>query len=285
MVTVNPFRGLRFDPAVIGDPGRVLVPPYDSISPRARDDFEACSAYNMVRLILDPAGRYDHAAKLLESWIDEGALRPEKVPSLYMYEQSIAPGRTGGCGGADARRSIGQAKGDPAAFDEAGRETDRPEPAEGRRLQRGLLASVPLDGSRTWVLPHERTMPAPVADRLRLLNATKANLSPIFGLYAAAGRSVPLLDASTTAEPVIDCVDGGGIRHRLWSVGDPDLIARWQGLLADRQVLIADGHHRYRTSLEYQAGRRAENPGAAAGPADEVLMFLADADAEGPSIL
>jgi len=168
MVTVNPFRGLRFDPDVIGDPGRVLVPPYDSISSLARDDFEACSAYNMVRLILDPAGRYDHAAKLLESWIDEGALRPEAVPSLYVYEQSSVPGLRGGCHGTAAEASIRHAGG--------GR-------SDGMRLQRGLLASVPLDRSRTWVLPHERTMPAPVADRLRLLTATKTDLSPIFGLY------------------------------------------------------------------------------------------------------
>lgn len=272
MVTVNPFRGLRFDPDVIGDPGRVLVPPYDSISPDARDDFEACSAYNMVRLILDPAGRYDHAAKLLESWVDEGALRPEAAPSLYMYEQSTAPERRGGCRGEGAERSIMQAGGEAAG---------------GRRLQRGMLASVPLDRTRFWVLPHEGTMPGPVADRLRLLNATRTNLSPIFGLYAGGGASVPLLDASTAGAPVIDCVDVGGIRHRLWPVDDPGLIAGWQGLLADRKVLIADGHHRYRAYLDYQAAWRAEHPDAPPGPADEVLMFLADADADadGPSIL
>jgi uncharacterized protein (DUF1015 family) len=295
MVTVNPFRGLRFDPDVIGDPGRVLVPPYDSITPRARSTFEACSGYNMVRLILDPAGRYDHAAKLLRSWVDEGALRPEGTASLYVYEQASAPGRMGGC----ADRGVGGSAG-PGAGPGAkpGTEPERKpgtrgegsgaasgEGSGGRRLQRGLLASVPLDSSRTWILPHERTMPGPVADRLRLLTATRANLSPIFGLYAGQGASVQLLDASTTGEPVIDCVDESGTRHRLWPVADPVLIAAWRALLADRQVLIADGHHRYQTSLEYRAAWHARHPGAKLGPADEVLMFLADADAEGPSIL
>src|SRR5262245_58489324 len=92
MVTANPFRGLRFDPAVVGDPGRVLAPPYDVISPQAREGYEAASPYNMVRLILsrEPAevgNRYDQAAKLLRSWVDERALVLEAAPALYAYEQ------------------------------------------------------------------------------------------------------------------------------------------------------------------------------------------------------
>src|SRR5436190_452871 len=151
MVSANPFRGLRFDPAVVGDPGLVIAPPYDVISPEARDAFEASSPYNMVRLILaqrpEPDGDYHQVAKLLTAWADEGALVVDAQPSLYVYELAYQlPGRAG------------------------------------RHLQRGVLASVPLDASRSWILPHERTMAAPVEDRLRLLEATNANLSPVFGL-------------------------------------------------------------------------------------------------------
>src|SRR5918992_334241 len=123
MVSANPFRGLRFDPAVIGDPGLVIAPPYDVVTPEARDAYEAASPYNMVRVV---------------------------------------------------------------------------------------LASVPLDADRRWVLPHERTMAAPVADRLRLLEATSANLSPVFGLYAAKGRTAAAVGAMMAGPPAIECTDEVG---------------------------------------------------------------------------
>jgi uncharacterized protein (DUF1015 family) len=250
MVSANPFRGLRFDPAVVGDPGLVIAPPYDVISPEARDAYEAASPYNMVRVILarEPDGRYDQVGKLMASWVTERALVLDDTPCLYVYELAY---RLGG----------------------------------ERRVQRGVLATVPLDATRTWVLPHERTMAAPVEDRLRLLEATNANLSPVFGLYAAKGRTGAAVAAMTAVEPAIECTDEVGIEHRMWRVSDPDLIQAWRGALADLPVLIADGHHRYRTSLAFQERARAARPEAPDGPWDEVLMFLADADADGPSVL
>jgi uncharacterized protein (DUF1015 family) len=253
MVTANPFRGLRFDPAVVGDPGRVLAPPYDVISPEARDGYEAASPYNMVRLILsrEPAevgDRYDQAAKLLTSWVDERALVLEATPALYVYEQ-------------------------------------RYEIAGERRVQRGVLASVPLDAGGSWILPHERTMTAPVADRLRLLAATGVNSSPVFAVFTGAGGARDLVAAMCAGEPALDCADETGVGHRMWPVTDPALIGAWQQVLAGRQLLIADGHHRYRTSLAYREAMRGANPERPDGPWDELLMFLADADADGPSVL
>jgi len=251
MVAAAPFRGLRFDPAVVGDPGLVTAPPYDVITPAARAAYEAMSPYNMVRLILarpgaDGQDRYRPAAELLASWRAEGALRLDATPSLYVYEETYT--------------LHGE-----------------------RRVQRGVLASVTLDETSTWVLPHERTMAAPVADRLRLLEATGANLSPVFGVYAGAGRPAAVLDAVTGSPPALDCVDDAGIGHRLWPVSDPERVAAWCELLADRQVLIADGHHRYRTSLAYRDAMRATRPGE--GPWDELLMLLVDADLHGPAVL
>ena len=255
MVSANPFRGLRFDPAVVGDPGLVIAPPYDVISPEARDTYECSSPYNMVRVILaqgsEPDGRYNQVGKLLTSWVDERALILDDTPSLYVYELAY---RLNG----------------------------------GRRVQRGVLATVPLDSSRTWVLPHERTMAAPVEDRLRLLEATNANLSPVFGLYAAKGRTAATVAAMAAGKPSIDCIDEVGIEHRMWPVTDPALIAAWRGALAELPVLIADGHHRYRTSLAFQERVREAQTARGRtpeGPWDEVLMFLADADADGPSVL
>src|SRR6266545_4387996 len=249
MVVAAPFRGLRFDPDVVGDPGAVTAPPYDVISPAARDAYEAQSPYNMVRLILartelQGPDRYRPVAELMAAWRDQGALVLDPVPALYLYEE---------------------------AYELRGR----------RRVQRGVLASVTLDDTASWILPHERTMAGPVSDRLHLLEATRANLSPVFGVYAGAGRTAAVLDDLTATPPAVDCVDEAGVRHRLWPVSDGERIAAWCGLLADHRVLIADGHHRYRTSLAYRDAMRAA---AGPGPWDRVLMFLVDADLHGPSI-
>ncbi len=248
MVVAAPFRGLRFDPDVVGDPGAVTAPPYDVISPAARDAYEAQSPYNMVRLILargegSGPGRYRPVAELMSAWHDQGALVLDPLPALYLYEETY-----------ELRGQL--------------------------RVQRGVLASVALDDSATWVLPHERTMAGPVSDRLDLLEATRANLSPVFGVYAGAGRTAAVVDHLTTTPPAVDCVDEAGVRHRLWPVTDQERIAAWCGLLAGQRVLIADGHHRYRTSLAYRDAMRAAGP----GPWDQVLMFLVDADLHGPSI-
>src|SRR4051812_18513473 len=128
MVSAHPFRGLRFDPAVVGDPGRVIAPPYDVVSPEARAAYEASSPYNMVRLVLaqdgDGGEAHDSVPALLARWVAEGALTLEDVPAVYLYEQTYTVGGE-------------------------------------RRVQRGVLAAVTLDDTRTRILPHERTMDAP----------------------------------------------------------------------------------------------------------------------------
>jgi uncharacterized protein (DUF1015 family) len=261
MVAAAPFRGLRFDPDVVGDHAQVTAPPYDVISPEARDAYEAMSPYNVVRLILarpgqddgpaaarDGAGGYRNVAGLLARWQAEGVLRRDTSTSLYVYEE------------------IYELRG-------------------ASRVQRGVLASVALDDTGTWVVPHERTMAAPVADRLRLLEATGVNLSPVFGVYAGGGGPAAVLDGVVTAtEPALDCADETGVRHRLWVVADPERIAAWRERMASQRVLIADGHHRYRTSLAYRDAVRAAN-GDRPGPWDELLMFLVDADLHGPAVL
>lgn len=256
MVAAAPFQGLRFDTAVVGDPGSVIVPPYDVITPEARDAYEAMNPYNVVRLSLsrdgtDESDRYEQAAKLLESWSAEGALVLDPVPSLYLYEQDY------------------QIKGE-------------------QRVQRGVMASVALDDTGAEILPHEGTMVAPVADRLRLLEATRANLSPIYALYSGGGRAAAAIEHVSATEPAVDAIDEAGLRHRLWPIADPDTIARWTGLLAGQRVLIADGHHRYRTALAYRdEQRRAGTDRSSARPApwEQTLMLLVDMDQQGPSVL
>jgi hypothetical protein len=168
-------------------------------------------------------------AALLARWQADGVLRRDTSTCLYVYEE------------------IYQLRGT-------------------RRVQRGVLASVALDDTGTWVVPHERTMAAPVADRLRLLEATEVNLSPVFGVYAGAGGPAAVLDGVTATEPALDCADETGVRHRLWVVADPDRIAAWRERMAPQRVLIADGHHRYRTSLAYRDASAGRQRRPARGP-------------------
>jgi uncharacterized protein (DUF1015 family) len=253
VVAAGPFRGLRFDPAVVGDPGAVTAPPYDVIAADARGAYEASSPWNVVRLILPRGGRddpdrYRHVPELIGAWRDEGALLLEPAPALYLYEEAYA------------------LRGE-------------------RRLQRGVLATVTLDDSGGDILPHERTMAGPVRDRLRLLEASRANLSPLFGVYAGGGAAAAVLDDLAVRRPAVECVDETGVGHRLWPVTDPRRIAAWRERFAGQQLLIADGHHRYQASLRYRDAMRAVEPGRRHAPWDQVLMFLVDADQHGPSIL
>ena len=160
MAVVRPLRGLRYDPARAGDPGLLLAPPYDVVTPREQAELQARSPYNVIRLILpEEADRGAAAARTLREWVEHGLLVPDPAPAVYLYSQ---------------RFSL---------------------PDGTSRRRDGLLCRLRLEEFSTGVvLPHERTLPGPKADRLAILRATGANLSPIFGLYAA--RASPCASSS-----------------------------------------------------------------------------------------
>jgi uncharacterized protein (DUF1015 family) len=252
MAQIAPFRGLRYDSARTPDLAGVLAPPYDVIGDGERRALEARDPHNVVRLEL-PRGeddaRYRSAAGLLTAWTAEGILRSEPSDACYVYEQQ---------------------------FGWAGK----------RYTRRGFFAAVRLEPfERRVVLPHEHTLSGPKEDRRRLLRATRTQISPIFGLYrdadAAAGA---VIDAATAGAPPVDATTPDGVRHRMWTLDDEAAIARLTGLLADKQILIADGHHRYETMLGLASELR---PAGAAGPApsDYAMMFLARAEDPGLLVL
>ena len=259
MVAAAPFRGLRFDPAVVGDGAQVTAPPYDVISPEARAAYESASPYNVVRLILarpgdrdvpqperDGSSDYRHVAALLARWRGDGVLRRDAAPCLYVYEELY-------------------------------------ELRGARRVQRGSWPASPSTTPGLGRAPRadhggagRRPAPAAGGDRGQ-------PLAHLRGLRRRR-RPAAVLDDVTGGEPALDCVDETGVRHRLWAVADPDRIAAWRERMAAQRVLIADGHHRYRTSLAYRDAMRAAN-GGRPGPWDELLMFLVDADLHGPAVL
>ena len=222
MARVEPLHALHYDPAVAGPLQDLAAPPYDVIDPEQRAELAARSPHNAVLVDLpeDPAGgdRYAHAAALVEQWRAEGALVQDDEPALWAIVQDY----TG---------------------------------PDGRTLTRnGFFARVRVeDYGPGTIRPHERTHPGPKEDRLRLTRATRANLSPIFSLYSdphlAAWRA--LEPATRSDAPFGEVTEADGTRNRLWRIADPQAIATVQAAMADAELLIADGHHRYETARVY----------------------------------
>ncbi len=263
-----PFRGVRYAPEQVSGLAEVTSPPYDVIGQDTAQQLRDADPHNIVRLILPrqdpgrPGEEYHHAARLLADWQRERILVTGDRPALYVYEQR----RSGGAGG------------------------------DTGVLQRGLIGAVRLaPPAARIVLPHEDVMPGPVRGRRQLMEATQANLEPIFLLYeggragdgpraggpaSAATRIAGQVAAAGT--PVLSADTGDGIRHTLWAVTDPAALAEIAADLAPRQALIADGNHRYAAYLQMQADRRAAGGGA--GPWDYGLALLVDGDAFAPEI-
>ena len=232
MAEVLPLRALHYDLAKVGSLADVAAPPYDVIDEDQREKLVGRSAHNVVEVDLprDPGGgdKYEHAARLLGEWTSEGILVRDEEPAIWALEQDYtAP--------------------------------------DGRRLtRRGFLARVKLAPYGEGIRPHERTQPGPKEDRLRLTRATRHNLSPIFSLYS--GNAWPAFEPAVGDEPWGEVTDGDGTTHRVWRVGDPAVHEAVAAEMAPGELLIADGHHRYETSLAYQ---REVGEG---GEADYVLM-------------
>ena len=248
-LVLSPFRALRFDTAVAGPLADLTSPPYDVLDVDDVVALEKANNHNVVRLILPRQGpdgqdRYRHAADILSAWRAAGVLATDPTPALYVYEQA--------------------------------------DPATGQ-AQRGLLGALALTPAEDGiVLPHENTMAGPVADRLALYTAVEADLEPIFLVYDGGGAASRAVAGAEDSAPDVDAVLPDGLRHRLWALTDPDLLAEIAADLHPRVAVIADGHHRYATYLQRQADHRAL--GAGPGPWDFGLTFLVDAHAFGPQV-
>jgi uncharacterized protein (DUF1015 family) len=249
MAEVLPFRALRYAASRGRALGQLLAPPYDQVSQEQRDELLRRSPHNVIHLTLgeDRAGdgpgenRYTRAGGYLRQWIAEGVVRRDPTPAIYPLEESFwSPD------GRDLRR-------------------------------RGFVAAVRLhEFSEGIIVPHEKTLIAPKADRLENMRRVKANVSPLFGLYRDDGAATAgMLDEATQGDPTAETDTDDGVHHRLWRCEDPALVRRFQELVAPRRVFIADGHHRYETALVYRRQLEAETPGLPGfGGHHYVLMLL-----------
>ncbi len=221
--------------------GQVMAPPYDVISSAERVHLASRHPANAVLVELpepdlrEGRDRYRVAVDLFMRWQSEGIIRPDPTPCLYPYRMTDASGRS----------------------------------------TTGVLGALglPEPGTQSDILPHEQTLPKPKSDRLDLLRATRANLSPIWGLSMTHGLTATF--DPTDDEPSADAYDDDGVRHQLWVLDDRDAIEAIRAAVATNPVVIADGHHRYATAQTYQAECRARN-GNVAGPHDQVLALIVE---------
>ena len=275
MAHIEPFRALRYDPSRVSIP-QVVTQPYDKITPEMQDGYYAASPHNLVRVILGKQHAGDHpgestytrASQFFRDWRQQGIFLQDSEPALYFYVQRFTvPGGT--------------------------TELER----------RGIIALGRIeDYSAGVVFRHEQTLAKPKADRLELLRATRAHFGQLFMLYSDPAAEIDNLlksDAdSALRKPDLEIKDEYGVWHRLWKVADPTLINLVRDKMRDKKLVIADGHHRYETALNYRNESRnneRRNQGPAGGapgqgsralaPHELVMMTLVNMDSPGLVIL
>jgi uncharacterized protein (DUF1015 family) len=232
MVKIAPFHGFRYSRDRVPDFDSVVSPPYDVIGPELQKKLHEASEYNVAHVIKgkkldddsEDNNEFTRARRMLDEWIDKGVLVRESEPSIYVIAQEFE--------------------------------------VEGRRMTRaGFIALVRLEdmctktdaeGTCVGVHQHEETLPKDIENRLNLLTHTRANFGLIFSIYTEPERVIDgVLEKVMKGEPLMEVADDDGIVHRLWAISDMDTINRMQEVMDNRYIIIADGHHRYKTALRY----------------------------------
>jgi uncharacterized protein (DUF1015 family) len=268
MAQVYPFRAFRYNPSRVPF-DRVLTQPYDKISPAMQEKYYAADAHNLITVEKGRAypsdtpqnNVYTRAAAALEDWIHTQVVVQDPAPSFYAYTQEYtAPG------------------------------------TEERRTRRGFIGAGKLEEySAGVVFRHEQTLSGPKADRLELLRHTKTHTGQLFMLYSDAEKRVDriLAEAESAAAPATEMRDEYGVTHRLWVIAEPQRTAAIQKAMEGQKLVIADGHHRYETALNYRNERRVVASGLSVNageidpeaPYERVMMTFINTRGEGLTIL
>ncbi len=223
MVEIRPFRAIRYAKSA-GNPEHLIAQPYDKISQDMQKEYYTKSEHNYCRLTLPiETQRYSVSTQRINQWIEEGILKRDKTPAVFIYQQEFS--------------LLGES-----------------------HTRTGFIAALRLHPyEENKVLPHETTHRGPKIDRLNMLRATEKNLETLFLLYPdPARKTVNLFAEITETKPLIDTKDSLGTRNLFWRVPEPEKIKRLQETLRNKQLVIADGHHRYETALAYRDERRKQ---------------------------
>ena len=222
---LSPFRAIRYQTSGRHDLSDLLAPPYDVVSETMQAELLALQAHNFIRVELpgDGEGRYEAAATALKDWLAAGVLKRDSRPAVYLLEQQFR------AGGRTVRR-------------------------------RGVFALVRLpEADEAYVLPHEGTLAAPKADRLRLMRACQAMTSPILAIHEDENAEFVALMTDVAREPDATAKDAAGVIHRVWHLPDPKTAEAICAAVGPGPLFIADGHHRFETAIAYRDEMRQLN--------------------------
>ena len=250
MYNIQPIRGLRYNVAKIDNLSTVITPPYDIISPEDRVTYHQKSPHNIIRLEYgeDMPGdstdnnKYTRAAATLDDWLKSGILIREELPAFYIVEEQFTH--------------------------------------SGSIISRyALIAGVRLEDHKSGrIRPHELITKEPAVDRMNLLRACRANISPIMGLVHSDNAELAnIVRKYSSNTPVMSTEDIYGVKQRLWVITDEQAISEIRGFLRDKAIYIADGHHRYHTALAYKYEQEASHTAHSGNEAyNFVMMCLMD---------
>lgn len=247
MPDIQPFRGLRYDLATVGSLSNVIAPPYDVVDSELQAKLYAASEYNFLRLELnkpeagDVEGEtlYQRAARIYRTWRQDRVFSAEPDPAIYYYTQT---------------------------FELDGQEVTR----------RGFMAAVKLERfGEGKIYPHEQTHAKAKDDRLRLMRASKANFSQIFGLYPDPENEIAdMIESTVAGRQGLVAVDHLGVKHSMWPVTDLNVISQVSAKISALPMFVADGHHRYETACNYRDELAAAGGLNEHHPANFVLTML-----------
>ncbi len=258
MAVVRPLCAVKYNFAQFPDASVLLAPPYDVIKGDLQNKLYDKSPYNVIRLEygvqndtdMDTDNRYTRAKATLDAWLAEGILQVDDAPAFYLHRQK---------------------------FDWDGEEL----------VRTGFFAAVELQPFEAGIiLPHEYTLKGPKVDRLKLMDTCGASFSPGFGLYDGRNTGINEITAEIVKTEPLACAEGNGFSDCLWRVDDLEICEKISTALINRQILIADGHHRYETTLALRDQLRERYPDAPKNAAfNYTMMALVDINYPGLLVL
>ena len=244
MYEIKPFKGVHYSKTA-GNIGDLITQPYDKITPQMQEDYYKQHENNAIRIELakdmpgdsDTSNKYTRANEMFQKWLASGVLERDGKDTIYAYNQEYIHPET--------QKIV---------------------------VRRSFIALSKLyDYSENVIYPHEHTLSGPKMDRLMLTRATKTNLGLCLFFYRDQQDAInKLLDTHTKGEPLFDAVDNYKTHHKIWKIDDPAEIKKIQDMIGSKAIIIADGHHRYETALNYRNEMKEKNPGATG---DEVWNY------------
>ena len=262
MAVVLPFAAYRYDEKKVGGLGHVLTQPYDKISPDMQRAYLSRSLYNYAHLIKGEVKAadsssdnvYTRAAQWLRDWREQAILIQRKTPAFYLYYEKFVP-------------------------------PDSPDATP--LIRKSFIGLGKLEHYQSGVIfRHEQTLSAPKADRLDLLRATRANLESLFLLYSDPQKTIEkALDQIARCAPAARAIDEYGVEHTIWDIDDPALVKTIQSNMADKKLIIADGHHRYETALNFERECRTSRHPGEQNDCSFAMMTFVNMESDGILIL